>query len=218
RINPRAVSSIASLAAIAREEGAALDSMSVRIEHESCVLDWAMIKAYRVQELLKATDAVLKRMIINVVSRMIDEPRGIDAIQVEAALDVLKGASRAHAIRRKVKLIREGDLLFVHRISTGPHYAKPVNREGLFFIQEIKKTVYVILPQDGSYDLQLRSSMRGDRIRGRKVSDRLSKMKVPCALRPFWPVLASREGVVAVAADENAPAGFKVVWEQAHGR
>jgi len=216
QINTRTLDSIASLATIARDECSALDALAVRVAKDSCALDWEVIRAYRLCDLLKEPDAVLKRMLINVISHMINEPRGIESIQVEAALDVIKGASHAHTIRRKVKLIREGNLFFMHNASQSPHYTRSVDRGGPFFIPEINKTVRVILPHGGTYNLLIRSLMRGDKIGGRKVTYNLSKMKIPCTLRSFWPVLVSQEGVVAVAVEEDD--GFKVTWEQANGR
>ncbi len=218
RINPQAVRSIASLANIAGEEGSALEKMALDLEQGSIVFDWVMIKAFRADDVRAAPDAVIKRFLIHIISGFINEPRGIDAIQIDAALEVLKGALRAHTIKRKVKVLLEGDLFIMHLTSPGPHYVRKVINQDSIFIPEIDKTVHTGITIGKSQICLLRSYMRGDRMMGKKISSILARMKIPCALRPFWPVLETHKEIIAVAAYEKTPALHQMVLEEHHGK
>jgi tRNA(Ile)-lysidine synthase len=217
RINPQAVRSIASLANIAGEEGFALEKMALDLEQGSIVFDWVMIKAFRTDAVRTAPDAVIKRFLIHIISGFINEPRGIDAIQIEAALEVLKGTLRAHTIKRKVKVLLEGDLFIMHLTSPGPHYVRKITKPDSIFIPEINKTVHIAIAIGKAQPCLLRSYMRGDQMMGKKLSRTLARMKIPCALRPFWPVLDAHEEIIAVAAFEKTPASYQMVLEEHHG-
>lgn len=218
KINPQAVRSIASLANIAREEGAALEKMAIALEQGSIVFDWVMIKAFRADEVRTAPDAVIKRFLIHIISWFINEPRGIDAIQIDAALEVLKGTLRAHTIKRKVKVLTEGDLFIVHLTSPGPHYVRKITNQDSIFIPEINKTVHIGITIGIAQGCLLRSYMKGDKMMGKKLSSTLARMKIPCALRPFWPVLDAHKGIIAVAAFEKTPGSHQMVLEEHHGK
>jgi hypothetical protein len=43
-------------------------------------------------------------------------------------------------------------------------------------------------------------------------------MKIPCALRSFWPVLDAHKEIIAVAAFEKAPCSHELVLEEHHGK
>jgi tRNA(Ile)-lysidine synthetase-like protein len=218
RINPQAVRSIASLANIAREEGSALEEMALDLEQGSIVFDWVMIKAFRAEDVRAAPDAVIKRFLIHIISGFINDPRGIDAIQIDAALEVLKGTLRAHSIKRKVKVLLEGDLFIVHLTSPGPHYVRKITNQDSIFIPEINKTVHIGISRGIAQTCLLRSYMRGDRMMGKKLSSTLARMKIPCALRPFWPVFEAHKEIIAVAAFEKTPASHQMVLEEHHGK
>jgi len=217
RINPQAARSIASLAHIAREEGAALENMALDLEKSAAVFDYVMIKAFRADDLRSAPDAVTRRLLINVISRMAHEPRGIDAIQVDTAFEVLGAAIRAHTIKRRVKVLLDGRLLVIHRASPGPHYSLEIKKEGPFFIPEINKTVNIIVPECTTGNFRIRSYLKGDRMSDKKVSQILAKMKIPRTLRPFWPVLTLHEATIAVAAKEKGQGGVQMILEEGHG-
>jgi hypothetical protein len=217
RINPQAARSIASLAHIAREEGAALENMALDLEKSAAVFDYVMIKAFRADDLRSAPDAVTRRLLINVISRMAHEPRGIDAIQVDTAFEVLGAAIRAHTIKRRVKVLLDGRLLVIHRVSPGPHYSLEIKEGGPFFIPEINKTVNIIVPECTTGNFRIRSYLKGDRMSDKKVSQILAKMKIPRTLRPFWPVLTLHEATIAVAAKEKGQGGVQMILEEGHG-
>jgi tRNA(Ile)-lysidine synthetase-like protein len=218
KINPQAVRSIASLANIAREEGSVLEKTALGLERASMVFDWAMIKAFRADDVSNAPDAVIKRFLIHVISGFIMEPRGIDAIQIDAALEVLKGTLRAHTIKRKVKVLKEGDLFIVHVTSPGPHYVRKITKQDSIFIPEINKTVHIGITVGKSENCLLRSYMKGDRMMGKKLSSTLARMKIPCTLRSFWPVLEADKEIIAVAAYEQTAASHQMVLEEQHGK
>jgi hypothetical protein len=218
RINPQAVRSIASLANIAREEGSAVEKMALDLEQQSLVFDWVMIKAFRTDVIRTSPDAVIKRFLIHIISGFINEPRGIDAIQIDAALEVLKGILRAHTIKRKVRVLMEGDLLIVHLTVPGPHYEKKITKEDRIFIPEINKTVHIGITVGIAQTCMLRSYMKGDKMMGKKVSGTLARMKIPCALRSFWPVLETDREIIAVADFENTPASQQMVLAEHHGK
>jgi tRNA(Ile)-lysidine synthetase-like protein len=218
KMNPQAIRSIASLANIAREEGSALEKMALDLEQVSMAFDWVMIKAFRADDLRTAPDAVLKRFLIHVISGFINEPRGIDAIQIDAALEVLKGTLRAHTIKRRAKVLLEGKLFIVHVTSPGPYYIKKITKQDSIFIPEINKTVHIGMTTGVARTCLLRSYMKGDRMTGKKLSSTLARMKIPCALRPFWPVLEAHEEIIAVAAYEKAHASYQMSLEVHHGK
>jgi tRNA(Ile)-lysidine synthetase-like protein len=218
KINPQAVRSIASLANIAREEGSALEKMALDLEQGSIVFDWVMIKAFRTDDVRTAPDAVIKRFLIHIISGFINEPRGIDAIQIDAALEVLKGTLRAHTIKRKVKVLLEDDLFIVHLTSPGPHYVMKITNQDSIFIPEINKTVHIGITIGLAQTCLLRSYMRGDQMMGKKLSSTLARMKIPSALRHFWPVLEAHKEIIAVAAYEKTPASHQMILEEPHGK
>ena len=125
---------------------------------------------------------------------------------------------RAHTIKRKVKVLLEGDLFIMHLTSPGPHYVRKVINQDSIFIPEINKTVHTGITIGKSQICLLRSYMRGDRMMGKKISSILARMKIPCALRPFWPVLETHKEIIAVAAYEKTPALHQMVLEEHHGK
>jgi len=218
RMNPQALRSITSLAQIAREEGAVLEKMALDLEFNAAVLDWNMIRSFRADTLRNAPDALVKRMFIHVISTFVDEPRGIDAVQVQASLDVLKGVRHAHTIKRKVRVVLDGELIVFHRASRGPHYTRAVEKDGILSIPQIGQSVQVRMPDGAARACHLRSYLSGDRINGKKVCHVLGAMKVPATLKPFWPVLADGSGVIAVAVKGCSGSSNQLTLDECHGR
>lgn len=219
RINPRAAQAVVRFAEIAREEGALLEDMTRVLEKHALLFDWGLIAAFRLADLQEAPDAVTRRLIIDVVSAMIGEPRGIDSVQVDAALGILKGKARAHTIARKVRVQTDGEALVFRSAPQGPYYRVTFDGPGRVSVPEIKRSVHVAMPVPEGTPLTLRSYLAGDRIRGRRVSEILARMGVLSSLRPFWPVLISGSAVVAVAAppeDRDAPVRVMIA-EGDHG-
>lgn len=218
RINPKAVNAIVSLGDIARLEGAALEAMALDLERDSLVHDWSVVKAFRLDELSKAPDAVLRRFIIRVVSGMTGDPRGIDMAQVVTILGVLTGNTRAHSVMRKARVSRDGDLLVFQRIGGGMPYALEVTGPGRLLIPEIRRAVRIVMPEDMFEPLLLRPYLRGDRSGAKRVADIMGAFKVPRCLRPVWPVLASQAGVVAAASFHEGAGQVQVIMEEGDGR
>jgi tRNA(Ile)-lysidine synthase len=217
RINPRAAQSIASLAAIARLEGHALEGMASDLECTALQWDWGLSRAYLIPVLRTAHEAALRRVIITTMASLTGEERGIDARQVDAVLGVLAGERSAHAVRRRVRVSREKDLLVFQRMGEGPWYAREVMEGGDLAIPEIHRTVHIILPARLEKPLVVRPFSPGDRVSGRRVAQILSSMRVPRGLRELWPVLASDHGCVAVASYGNAGDEIQMSIEGGYG-
>jgi hypothetical protein len=217
RINPRAAQSLASLAAIARLEGEALEGKAAELERTALRWDWGLSRAYVIPVLQTAHEAVLRRFIITVMASMTGEERGMDGRQVDAVLGVLAGERTAHTVRRMVRVSREGDLLVFQRMGSGRWYAREVTTGGDLAIPEIHRTVHIILPARLDSPLLLRPFCPGDRISDRRVAHILSSMHVPRGLRELWPVLASDRGCVAVASHKNAGSDIRMSIEGGYG-
>ncbi|MEN6447326.1 MAG: tRNA lysidine(34) synthetase TilS [Syntrophaceae bacterium] len=219
RINPRAAQAVVRFAEIAREEGALLEDMTRVLKKKALLFDWGLITAFRLADVREAPDAVTRRLIIDVVTSMIREPRGIDSVQVDAALGILKGRARAHTIGRKVRVQTDGETFVFRSALMGPYYRATFDGPGRVRVPEIGRSVHVAMPVPEGTPLTLRSYLRGDRIRGRRVSEVLARMGVMSSLRPFWPVLISGNEIVAVAArpeDADAPVRVMITGED-HG-
>lgn len=217
RINPRAAQSLASLAAIARLEGDFLERVASDLERTALQWDWGLSRAYQIPVLRAAHDAVLRRVIITALASMTGEERGVDARQVDAVLGVLAGERTAHAVRRRVRVSREGGLLVFQRMGEDPWYVREVITGGDLAIPEIHKIVHITLPAMFKGPLLVRPFCPGDRISGRRVARILSSMRVPRGLRELWPVLASDHGCVAVASYRNAGSDIRMSMEGGYG-
>ena len=217
-INPRVVHAVARLAQIAQDEGSLLDQEALQLGKEAILFDWRIIKGYSMDSLRKAPDTIIKRLIINEVALMLGEPRGIDAIQVNAILDVLKGKAGGHTVKRKVTALIDGSSFIFRTAIDGPYYHVPVNKEASFSLPEINTWVRVSLPMQPDDDLVIRSFMNGDRVGKKKVSEILAGMGVPQALRPFWPVLVSGKEIIAVASHDEKKIQSGVIFEVHHGK
>ena len=216
RINQRAAQAVSSLAAIASQEGDLMDALSAELARKALAFDWEMIRAFRTETLREAHESVLRRFLIDTVTSMTGEPRGIDAAQVEAALRVVGGHVSAHTVRRKVRICRDNDLLVFHLLSGGTCYRHPIDRGGDFHIPEINKSVRIVPAGEYPGRPVLRPWRPGDRMRGRRVADMLSAMRVPRSLRPFWPVLES-DCVLAVASPGENQAAPHLIVDLGHG-
>jgi tRNA(Ile)-lysidine synthetase-like protein len=218
RMNPRAVHSIARLAQIAHEEGGFVEETALILEEEACIYDWGIVKAFKVAVLENAIEAIVKRLIINVATGMIKEPRGIDAIQVNAILDVLKGRAAAHTLKRKMRVLRDGATLVFCTAQEGPYYLVAVHQPGPILIPEINACVHIFFPPGMAHDLRLRSYVRGDRMKGKRVSEILARMGVMSSLKPFWPVLASHGEIITVATRNKSSLPVQMILEEGHGQ
>ena len=218
RINPRASDAVASLAAIASQEGTLIDVLSSDLSQTSIAFDWGMIRAFRLRPLAAAHESVLRRFLINTIVSIAGDQRGIDAAQVETVLRVVHGEATAHAVKRKVRICRDGPLLVFHRMSAGPYYRHPIDRGGDFLIPEINRTVQILPAGEYRQRFFLRPWKPGDRMRGRRVTDALSSMKVPRHLRSFWPVLESDNLVVAVAVAADRASFSQLILDRGYGQ
>jgi tRNA(Ile)-lysidine synthase len=208
KINPSVIGSACRLADIARREGELVEDLSKDIEKSACEHDWGMVRVYRSRELVAAPRAVTERMVIRVLSDMLGEPRGIDASQVEAIMDVVAGFKRAHTVKRRVRAQSgDGSVIFCPA-GPGPFYELPVDRPGLSTITSLGQRIRIHSEKDGALQLSLRSLLPGDRIGDERVVRVLADNGIVKELRPFWPVLVSSGTVVSVA-------GVRDMWPEA---
>jgi tRNA(Ile)-lysidine synthetase-like protein len=211
-INPRVVQAVARLSQIAKDEGDFVEQAARQLEKDALLFDWGIIKGFSADSLKKAPDTLTRRLIINSATGMLEDPRGIDELQVNTIMGVLKGKTVGHTIKRKVTAGIDGTLFVFRTAVDGPYYHVQVNHTGSFPIPEIHAEIRVSVPMQPGDDLEIRSFMRGDRIGKRRVSEILSGMGVPASLRPFWPVLVSGKHVIAAASrdENNAPSDMIV--------
>lgn len=217
RINPRAAYALSSLASIAQEEGSVLETMAVEISRRALVFDWRMIRGFRLDDLEAIPDAVLRRFLIRTITGMIDEVRGMDAAQVEMAMRVVSGEAAAHSIRRRIRVCRDGRMLVFHLLQGSEPYMHHIERTGDFFVPELGMNIHIGFAGDAPGTLVLRSWQPGDRMNGRRVVDVLSSRKVPVSLRPFWPVLVSKDRVAAVARTKGDSVFSELRMDPEHG-
>lgn len=199
RINPSAVRAISRLAGIAREEGEFIEGRAMALEGSSRVFDWGIVRAYRLADLEGAPPAVLKRMVIRIVSAMLNEPRGIDSLQVEGIMEVIDGPKAAHTIKRKVTARRDEESLVFSIAGTGPFYDFVVPEPGIYMIEPLLQQVRIDFDRKQGLHLHLRSHVDGERFQGKRVVRLLADGGIMKSLRPFWPVLVSGQEVVSVA-------------------
>lgn len=204
RINPKVTEAVSSLASIARLEGDALDAMAAELIRRAATIDWSAFRAFSLAHIVSAPGAVTRRFVIRIIADMTGEERGMDASEVERVLGVIEGNTTAHTMRRRVRVCRDGGLLVFLLTAPRPYYAHPVDRGGDLYIPEIRTAVHIVIPKGNHKRLTLRSWLPGDRTDSARVADVLSAMKVPGSQRPFWPVLSTDSGVLAVGSDRDS--------------
>ncbi len=217
QINPRASEAVARLAEIAGEEGLVLEEMAAGLEERSRLFDWGIVRGYSAHELAMARKAVAGRLIINVVTGMIGEPRGIDQLQVDAVLGVLSGGAAAHTVKRRVRIFLDGPVVIFRQAARGPFYRVRADAPGLVRLEEINADIGVPESLLNGRSCEIRSFLPGDRCGGVRVAEVLARMGVLSALRPFWPVLVSGDEVLAVASRKTGynPADLMVPEQHA---
>lgn len=213
KINASVVEAISRLADIAREEGGFIDNEASALEGSSRMLDWGIVKAYRLADLQNAPRAVLKRMLIAIVSEMLDEPRGIDSIQVDGIMDVVEGRKAAHAMKRKVSACRDGDIMVFCTAGSGPFYDIAVTEPGVYMIEPLRLQVRIDFDPKPGLFLHVKSHMNGDRLQGKRVVKMLADKGIIKSLRQFWPVLVSGQEVLSVAGMRGSGEGMDIETE-----
>jgi tRNA(Ile)-lysidine synthase len=208
KINPLVVRSACRLAAIAREEGNLVEDLAAALQKASCEYDWGIVRAYRLYDLAKAQQPVTQRVVIRVLSDMLDDPRGIDASQVEGIMEVVKGEKRAHTVKRRIRAQRDSQSITFCRAGRGPFYELPVDAPGTWMIEPLHQCAAIQAQDSGFQGLTLRSLLPGDRIGRERAVRILAEGGVAKALRPFWPVLVSDGRIVSLP-------GVRDAWPEA---
>lgn len=207
RINPGVARALCSLARIAFEEGSVLEDLARKAENSAVVVSGTHVRILAVERLAELGEAVLKRVLINAVTSMGADERGLAMAQVEKLAAVVKGGISGHEVARKVRVARKGDFLVVQRIAGQPLYCRDLPSAcHELAIPETGWTVRIVARMGLCGGAVVRSWMPGDRMRGARVSEILAHRGVPAAMRPLWPVLAAGGDVVAVAEGHSCAA------------
>jgi len=206
RINPSVMQSVARFSKIAAVEGDALDEMASALLDGAIKLDWDIIKCFDKKRLTLAKNAVVKRLVIEVISKMLNEPRGIDARQIDMVADVIHKDRVSHDIKRKIRVVSCGEDIVFHLIGKAPFYNVRVEAPGRYYLPGINQPVFIEYNTSHIDSLTIRSWLPGDTIYGKKVAKILSDNKIIRPLRTFWPVVLVRDEIVAVAGIKNLEA------------
>ncbi len=209
--NPALTRSLASLAAIASDEDAYLDSQLPEVASEpdgSVVLEWALIQSL--------DPALRRRLVRKAIGQAKGDLSRIELPHVESVLALKDGHDRVILpgvdVLRSFEWIRftvyggpvdeerywvlqarpgfDGEIPGGHRISIGLHQPECRYNEGVWRVPA------------GSDGLTLRNWRPGDRIRWDDASEAVSikqlfqRERIPLWERRNWPVLESREGIV----------------------
>ncbi|MCD6571424.1 MAG: tRNA lysidine(34) synthetase TilS [Deltaproteobacteria bacterium] len=203
RINPCVIQSIARFSKIAAKEGAILDEMVTTLIRDAIKLDWGIIRCFDKGKLIGAKGAIAKRLIIDIISEMIGEPRGIDALQVDMVMDVLHSKRASHDIKRKVRVVSCKEDIVFHVTGQGPFYNATVKSPGIYYLPRINQSIRIGYNASHLDLLTIRSWLPGDTIHGKKVVKILSDNGIIQPLRVFWPVVLNRGEIVAIAGIKN---------------
>jgi len=207
RINPSVVKTIANFSRIAREENTALDILAGNLKDKTLVLDWKIVKVFDWEKLKDAPHAVVKRLIIQIISDMLNEPRGLDSIQIEAIMDVLQGRCRSHSIKRRLKITAAKTSLVFNMIQKRPYYDMVVEKPGRYHIDTINRSITIEYQKTKSGPLRLRSYLPGDRLQDKRVVKLLADHNIIEPLRVFWPILLTGDNIVSVG-------GIRDTWTE----
>jgi len=199
RINPSVVGAVSRLSDIAREEGNFVKDMADDLEKHARVVNWNLIRAYKADTLLCAGSALTKRLIIGVLSEMLGEPRGVDAIQIQGVMDVLFGKKRGHTVKRRIHIQLDSQVLFFSTTQKGPFFDMPIETPGIYTLHGIHQKIRIHASGDDMPLVKVRSYASGDRIGTKKVVKILSGCGVMKPMRAFWPVVLLKDEVVCVA-------------------
>lgn len=205
-INPSALQSVARFSKIAAVEGGALDEMASALAKDAVKLDWSIIKCFDKKKLTGAKSAIVKRLIIEVISKMLNEPRGINAQQIDMVADVIHKNRASHDIKRKIRVVSCREDIVFHLIEKAPFYNVRAEAPGRYYLPGINQPVFIEYDTSHIDSLTIRSWLPGDTIHGKKVVKILSDNNIIRPLRAFWPVVLIRDEIVAVAGIKNLKA------------
>ena len=203
-INPQVATALFRLSRIARSEGLVLEKMARDLTDSAMALDWGIVKVLRLGALLSAPDAVVRRCMIALITDMLHESRGIDAIQVEQVMEVVAGQRRAHSLRRAVEVARLKESLVFRCAFPGPYYDLEVDSSGVYRLPGIGQDLRVTLGPRTCGPLRLRSLLPGDRLLHKRVVELLAQRGVGPELRPYWPVALQEGRLIAVTGVTSA--------------
>jgi tRNA(Ile)-lysidine synthase len=208
-INPHAETAIARFACIAGTENAYINAETDNLVKRALLHDWNFCKVFAAAMLEDSPEALLRRMIIELSSKMLGDPRGIPATDVEQSLDVIRGETSAHTIMRKVRIQRNGNYLSFEKypigllMSLAGHVGHDetqivIRTDGVYSIIPINKQLEIKgIPN--SLGATIRFYLPGDRMEGKKVTGIFQNKHIPLPLRKYWPVILLDHEIVSIA-------------------
>jgi len=223
-INPAVEQSLGRFARTAREDYALIEDQSLALQRQALVVDWRICRVFDARPIMEAPAAVIKRLAMRQAAFMLGDPRGIEARDAEAVLEVLMGNARAYTLKRRVRVERSDGAVVFALAGSGPFYEMRVPGPGEYRLEMIGQDLRVYgkaVPSspsassgestdgEGREPLLIRSCLPGDTLADRKVARILADKRVIAPLRRFWPVLVGRDALVAVAGMDlpGAPVG-----------
>jgi tRNA(Ile)-lysidine synthase len=213
RINPGATQALGRFAQIAREEHDLIEDQALALMDEALLMDWRICRVFDAPRLMAAPTAVLKCLAMHLVAGMLSEPRGIEAHQAQAVMDVLQGRVRAHTLKRRVRVERCNDYCTFSLAWHGPFYEIHVPGPGEYQLASIGQVVRIETSNcNRNAPLLIRSSMPGDTMAGKKVARLMADKRVIEPLRRFWPVLLSQGEVIGVAGIQDSRAQAELTF------
>jgi|GEM_PF-321443 tRNA(Ile)-lysidine synthase len=208
-INPLAETAISRFASIAAVENSYIVDETDRLIESALIHDWNVCRVYDAQKLKYASEALVHRMIIKISADMQGDPRGIPATDVEQALMVIRGKSRAHTIMRRVSIKSDDKYLSFEKypsahllsLSDGACPDKPraaVYHNGVYPVNPIGKSLEIKGITDG-LNVTVRFYLPGDKVQDKKVTAIFQERRIPPALRKYWPVVIMDGAIISVA-------------------
>jgi tRNA(Ile)-lysidine synthase len=198
-INPSVIESIARFTRIAAKESAALDTIASDLSADAIKLDWNIIKVFDKTKLKTAEQAIVGRLIIKEISEMLDEPRGIDASQIDLAMEVIYGKMRSHDIKRRLRIITCRNDIVIHSISKEPFFNVEIQTPGIYHVPGIDQPLKIKYNNSFLDSVRIRSWISGDMINGKRVVKILSDKGIIMPLRAFWPVVLDKNQIIGIA-------------------
>jgi len=196
QINPQATAALARFAELSAIENASLEELASELTARALAQDWGQGRAFRWADLLAAPEAVLRRLLINELAPLAGEPRGLDAHQIEQSLKVVRGEQRGHELKRRARIVADGELIWCLPLSG---YAIETGAQDRLELPILGRRLRL-----DSRRGTVRPARPGETCGTVKVFEFLATQGVPAVLRPLWPVLETGGQVAAVAVAEGA--------------
>jgi len=209
RINPAVEQALGRFARIAQVEHGFVEDEARKLMDQAMIADWRICRVLDAARLKAAPEPVVQCLGMNLAAEMLGEPRGIEALAAASVLEVMLGRSRAHSLKRRLRVEHGAGYTAFSMAGKGPFYELRVPGDGEYHVSQIGQRIR-IEQKPASFPAQgrggeggtaclIRSCLPGDTVAGRKVVKLLADKRVIAPLRRFWPVLVNGDAVIGVA-------------------